>query len=141
MSIVRYCTRTHLVEIEHQIQLAHVPKERIQHLDEEVYGLEVRELVIVGVDAGAEEQPRVPPVDDLARLPELDEVGLVLLVARRNQAVHLRWVRERSRWESTRESLRSERGESMACQHGGRLRGMERTSPFNFTFSSSWRSS
>jgi hypothetical protein len=45
-----------------------------------VDGLEVGELVVVGVDARAEEEPRIPPVDDLV-VAELDEVGLVLLVA------------------------------------------------------------
>lgn len=50
--------------------------------------LEVRELVVVGVDADAEEEARVPPVDDLERA-ELDEVGLVLLVPRRDEPVHL----------------------------------------------------
>ena len=49
-------------------------------------GLEVSQLVVVRVDAGAEEEPRVAPVDDL-HAAELDEVGLVLLVARRDQAV------------------------------------------------------
>lgn len=52
-------------------------------------GLEVGELVVVGVDAGAEEEPRVPPVDDLV-VAEFDEVALVLLVARRYEAVDLR---------------------------------------------------
>lgn len=75
-----------LIKVEHQIQLTHIPKEGIQNLDEEVDGLQVRQLVVVGVDAGAEEQPRVPPVDDLV-VPELDEVGLVFLVARRDEPV------------------------------------------------------
>lgn len=51
-------------------------------------GLEVGELVVVGVDTGAEEEPRVAAVDDLV-VAELDEVGLVLLVARRDEAVDL----------------------------------------------------
>lgn len=69
-----------LVEVEDQVQLAHVAEEGVEHLDEEVDGLQVGELVVVGVDAGAEEEPRVAPVDDLV-VAELDEVGLVLLVA------------------------------------------------------------
>jgi hypothetical protein len=56
--------------------------------------LQVGELVVVGVDAGAEEEPRVAPVDDLV-VTELDEVGLVFLVARGDEAVDLRCVRER----------------------------------------------
>ena len=73
--------RVHLVKVEYQVKLAHVAKEAVQHLDEEMDGLEVGELVVVGVDAGAEEQAGVAPVDDLV-VAELDEVGLVLLVAR-----------------------------------------------------------
>jgi hypothetical protein len=45
-----------------------------------MYRLQIRKLVIVGVDARAEEEPCVPSVDDFV-LPELDEVGLVFLVA------------------------------------------------------------
>jgi hypothetical protein len=77
----RIKTKTHLVEIKYQIQLTHIPKKAIQHLDEEVYGLQVRELVIVRVDAGAEEESCVPAVHDLV-VAELDEVRLVLLVSR-----------------------------------------------------------
>lgn len=54
-----------LVKIKDEVQLAHVPEELIQHLYEEVDRLQVRQLVVVRVDANAEEQPRVPPVDDL----------------------------------------------------------------------------
>lgn len=79
----------YLVEIEDQVQLTHVPKEAIEHLDEEVDGFQVRELVVVGVDAGAEEEAGVPSVHDLI-LPELDEVGLIFLVARRYESVDLR---------------------------------------------------
>ena len=60
----------------------------VQHLHEEMYGLQVRQLVIVGVHANAEKQAGVAAVDDLEGT-ELDEVGLVLLVARRDQAVDL----------------------------------------------------
>lgn len=80
--------RTHLVEIKHQIQLTHIPKEAIQHLDKKVYSLEVRELIIIRIDAHAEEQPRISPIHH-AVLPELHEIRLVLLVPRRNQSVHL----------------------------------------------------
>ncbi|KAJ3579931.1 hypothetical protein NPX13_g634 [Xylaria arbuscula] len=77
-----------LVEVEDEVELADVAEEGVEHLDEEVDRLEVRELVVVGVDARAEEEARVPPVHDLV-VPELDEVGLVLLVPRRYEAVHL----------------------------------------------------
>ena len=44
-------------------------------------GLEVGQFVVVGVDADAEEEAGVAPIDDPI-VPELDEVGLVLLVPR-----------------------------------------------------------
>ena len=47
--------QTHLVEIKHQVQLTHIPKELVQHLDEEMDGFEVRQLVVVGVHADTEE--------------------------------------------------------------------------------------
>jgi hypothetical protein len=59
-------------------------------------GFQVRELVIVRVDAGAEKKSCVPSVHDLV-VAELDEVRLVLLVSRGDQAVHLgvvSWVLE-----------------------------------------------
>lgn len=79
---------THLVEIKHQVQLAHIPKKAIQHLHEEVYGLQIRQFVVVGVHANTEEQARVPPVDDFEGA-EFDEVGLVFLVAGGDEAVDL----------------------------------------------------
>ncbi len=54
-------------------------------------GLQVRQLVIVRVDARAEEEACVPPVHDLV-IAELDEVALVLLVAGRDEAVDLERV-------------------------------------------------
>ena len=53
-----------------------------------MYGLQIRQLVVVGVDAHAEEEARVAPVDYF-RGAELDEVGLVLLIAGSDQAVDL----------------------------------------------------
>ena len=80
--------RIHLVEVEDQVQLAHVAEEGVEHLDEEVDGLEVGQLVVIRVDARAEKEPRIPPVHELV-VAELDEVGLVLLVARGDEAVDL----------------------------------------------------
>ena len=77
----------HLVEIEHQIQFAHIPKELIQNLNEKVYSLQVRQLVVIRIYASAEEESRISPVYNLTAATELDEVGLVLLVARRYEAV------------------------------------------------------
>lgn len=42
-----------------------------EHLDEEVYRFEIRQLVVVGVDAHAKEEASVAPVDKLV-VPELD---------------------------------------------------------------------
>ena len=50
--------------------------------------LQIRQLVIIRVDADAEKEARVPPVDDLV-VAELNEVGLVFLVAGCDQAVYL----------------------------------------------------
>lgn len=50
--------------------------------------LQVRQLVIVGVDAHAKEEPSIPPVNNLER-SELNEVGLVLLVPGRDKSVDL----------------------------------------------------
>lgn len=77
-----------LVEVEDQVQLADVAEEGVKNLDEEVYGLKEGELVVVGVDAGAEEEACIPAVDDLV-VAELDEVGLVLLVSGRYEAMDL----------------------------------------------------
>ena len=52
-------------------------------------GLQICELIVVGIYACAEEEPGIPAVDNLAAAPELDKVGLVLLVARRHESVYL----------------------------------------------------
>jgi hypothetical protein len=51
--------------------------------------LQVRKLVIIGVHAHAEKEARVASVHDLGTPFELDKIGLVLLIAGRNQAVDL----------------------------------------------------
>ena len=79
-------TPTHLIKVKNQIQLTHIAKKRIQHLHKEMYRLQIRQLVIVRIHTDTEEQSRVAPVDDFRRA-ELNEVRLVLLVPRRNQAV------------------------------------------------------
>ena len=50
--------------------------------------LQVGQLVIVGVDTHAEEEPSVAPINNLQG-PELNEVGLVLLVPGRDEPVDL----------------------------------------------------
>lgn len=57
--------RIDLVEIKHQIQLANIAEELIQDFHKEMYSLQISQLVIVGVNASAEEQARVAPVDYL----------------------------------------------------------------------------
>lgn len=52
--------------------------------------LQIRQLIIIRVDARAEKQPCVPSIHDLRAAAEFDEVGLVFLVARRDKAVDLR---------------------------------------------------
>lgn len=51
-----------------------------------MYRLQICQLVVVSVDAHTEEQPRVSAIDYLV-VPELDEVALVLLVARGDEPV------------------------------------------------------
>ena len=53
-----------------------------------MYSLQIRQLVIVGVHADAEEQTGVSTIDDLERA-KLDEIGLVFLIPRGDQAVDL----------------------------------------------------
>ena len=54
-----------------------------------MYRLEIRQLVIGGIDTHAEEQPRVSPIYDLRTALELDEIRLIFLVSRGDQAVDL----------------------------------------------------
>lgn len=50
---------------------------------------EIRKLVVIRIDTDTEEQPRIPPIDDLRAPSELDEIRLVFLVSRRDETVHL----------------------------------------------------
>jgi hypothetical protein len=54
-----------------------------------VDGLEICQLVVIGVNTCAEEQACVPTVYDLV-VAKLDEVGLVFLIARSYKTVDLR---------------------------------------------------
>lgn len=54
-----------------------------------MYGFQVCELIVVGVYARAEEQAGIAAVDHFRSAAELDEVGLVFLVARCDEAVDL----------------------------------------------------
>ena len=50
---------------------------------------QICQLVVVCINTGAEKEPGVSAVDDLGHIAELDEVGLVFLVARGDEAVNL----------------------------------------------------
>lgn len=68
----------HLVEVEHQVQLAHIVEVLVEHLDKVVDRLQVAQVVVVHVHADAEVQPSVAAVDYL-EVPELklwEDVGL-----------------------------------------------------------------
>jgi hypothetical protein len=54
-----------------------------------VYCLQIRQFVVIGIDACAKEETRVSPVDYLGHVAELDKIGLVLLIARGNKAMNL----------------------------------------------------
>lgn len=56
---------THLKEVKHQVQLAHVGKVFVQDLDEVVDALEIRQVVVVVVYAYAKVQARVASVHEL----------------------------------------------------------------------------
>ena len=79
---------TYLVEIEDQIQLANIPKKAIQHLHKEMYCLQIRQLVVVGIHTDTEEQACVAAINYFQGA-ELDEVGLMFLVSRRDETVDL----------------------------------------------------
>jgi len=98
-----------------------------------VYGLEIRELVIVGVDADAEEEAGVAAVDDFEGA-EFDEVGLVFLVAGRNEAVDLEG--RKGVW-GVRIGVYCG-GEGWVVLGEGGREGNVITSPFSLIFSSSW---
>lgn len=57
--------RTHLIEIEDQIELADIVEVLVEHLDEVVYRLQVGQVIVVHVDTDAEVQASVSSVDDL----------------------------------------------------------------------------
>lgn len=78
---------THFVKVKHQIQLTHIPEKTIEHLDKEVNSFQIRQLIIIRVDADTKEQSRITPINNLERA-EFDKVGLMLLISRRNQAMH-----------------------------------------------------
>jgi len=59
----------------------------IEYFHEEVDRLQICQLIVIRIYTRAKEQPGISPVYDLAATAELDEVGLVLLVARSNESV------------------------------------------------------
>ena len=78
------------MEIEDQVQLADGAKVVVQDLDEQVDGLQGRQLAVGGVDAGCESQARVPPGHELVGPPVEDVGGRAGVPAgRRAKDVHL----------------------------------------------------
>lgn len=78
----------HFVEVEDKVKLANVAKEGVENLNKEMDCFEICQLVVVCVDTDTEEEAGVTAVDNLV-VAELDKVGLVLLVAWRNESVDL----------------------------------------------------
>merc|ERR1712071_30391 len=62
-----------LVEVEHQIKLAHVVEVFVKNLNKVVNGFQVAQVVVVDIDADAEVQTCVPAVHDL-EVAELNKV-------------------------------------------------------------------
>lgn len=58
----------YLVEVEDQIQLTDVAEVVIKDLHKQVNGLQGGQLVVRHINAHREEQPSIPPVDDLVCL-------------------------------------------------------------------------
>lgn len=81
-----------LVKVEDEIELADIAEELVQDFDEEVNSFQIGELVVVRVDACAEEEAGVATVDEFRGAAELDKVGLVLLVAGGYQTVDLNCI-------------------------------------------------
>ena len=54
-----------------------------------MYRFEICQLIVVRIDACAEEEPGIPAVHDLGHVAKFDEVGLVFLVAGGYEAVDL----------------------------------------------------
>ena len=57
-----------------------------------MYCFEVAQVVIININTYTKIKPCVSAINDLGALPEFDEVGLVLLVARRYKSVDLAGV-------------------------------------------------
>lgn len=62
---------------------------------------EVCKFVVIGIDAGAEEEPSVSAIYDFGGTPELNEIGLVFLVARGYETVDLRVDGVRDGWKGS----------------------------------------
>lgn len=91
---------TYLVKVKHQVQLTHIPKKLVQHLDEEMDSLEIGKLVIIGINTDAEEQPRISPIDNLRAPSEFYEIRLVFLISRRDESMYLGWPLAGCCWSS-----------------------------------------
>ena len=54
-----------------------------------MYCLQIRQFIIIGIDACAEEQASVPTINNLGHVAELHKVGLMFLIAGGYEAVDL----------------------------------------------------
>lgn len=74
MGVPRKHASTYLIEIEHEIQLAHIPEELVKYLDEEMDRLQVGQFIVIGVHADAKKQSRISPVDNLGTPSKLYKI-------------------------------------------------------------------
>ncbi len=63
-------TTPHLVEVEDEVQLAHVAEVVVEDLHKQVDCFQAGQLIVGGINAHGEEQARIAPVHDLVG-PEL----------------------------------------------------------------------
>ena len=69
-----------LVKVEYKVQFADIAEELIEYFDEKMDCFEICKLVIIGVYADAEEETRIPPVDNLGGRQILTNEGLTVSV-------------------------------------------------------------
>ena len=65
----------------------------VEHFHEKMDGLKVRQLVVVGIHADAEKQPRISTVHNFGASAKLDEIGLVFLISWGDKTMDLRGER------------------------------------------------
>lgn len=81
----------HFAKVEHQVELAHISKIQVQHLNEKVDRFEIAELIVSQIHAKREKKARVAPINHFVCV-FIDNVFhkiRELCVPRRHDAVHL----------------------------------------------------